>query len=171
MLSASPVGAATVMLALAGPAAAQDQQSVSAHNMQLAVEICLRNYRTEQTLPQAFGAAGFSVSSGPDAGFASFAADGVTGAFSTSPARGFCSVQSTLVDLATAGKLGGRIAQSLFPGQVHAGGPEHPVGAPLPPCAGLSVFAPQQLITITYAAAGNSGECITDGTSAVVINM
>ncbi|QJF52458.1 hypothetical protein [Roseobacter ponti] len=171
MRRAFPLYAATVVLALAGPAAAQDQRTISAHNMQLAVEICLRNYRTETALPQAFGAAGFSVSPGPDAGYASFAADGVTGAFSTSQAQGFCSVQSTLVDLATAGDLGSRMAQSLFPGQVHAGGPEHPVGAPLPPCAGLSVFAPQQLITITYAAAGNSGECITDGTSAVVINM
>ena len=102
ILRAFPLYAATVVLAPAGPAAAQDQRTISAHNMQLAVEICLRNYRTETTLPQAFGAAGFSVSPGPDAGYASFAADGVTGAFSTSQAQGFCSVQSTLVDLATA---------------------------------------------------------------------
>ena len=153
------------------PAQAQDNASVSAHNMRLAIEVCLLNYRTEPGLSEAFLVAGFTLYDGLDPGSYEFEADGVSGLFTTRDATGYCTVQSPLVPLATAEALGAELATTLFPGNVVAGGPEHPVGTPVPPCAGLSVFALQQLITITYAAAGNSGECLIDGTSAVIISM
>ncbi|MFK7870541.1 MAG: hypothetical protein AB8B58_15040 [Roseobacter sp.] len=157
-----------LMLAVPAPLSAQTAAEAAAQNMQLAAELCLRNYRTPQTLGQAFSSAGFTL--GPSAlaaGVTDFTAPGITGAFQT----GYCYTQSDMVPLPMAEAIGRAVADRLFPGLVHDGAPEHVAGTPLKPCEGLQVFAPQNLIAISYAAAGNSGECISDGTSSIIIQM
>ena len=61
--------------------------------------------------------------------------------------------------------------RDLFGDGLTMGNPELPVGQPVPPCDGLSIFAPRMLIRVTYSAAGNSGDCLNDGTSAIQIRM
>ena len=160
-----------LVLTLPAPIAAQSAAEAAAQNMQLAAELCLRNHRSESEMPQAFSAAGFSLSPSSDTGTYEFTAPGVWGVFTTLPPSAFCSVQSPDVPLAMAEAIGRALADRLFPGAVQEGGPEHVVGTPLAPCEGLQIFATQELLTLSYAAAGNSGECLNDGTSAILINM
>jgi hypothetical protein len=160
-------------LALAAPVplAAQTPAEAAAQNMQLAAELCLRNHRTEADLPQAFAAAGFSVTPLSGAGTFDFVAPGIDGTVDTVPASAFCSIQSTLVPLEMAEAIGRATAERLFADKVEEGAPERNINEPLKPCEGLQIFATQDLITISYAAAGNSGECLNDGTSAILIRM
>lgn len=163
---------AALLLVPQGATAQDDAQTqAAAQNMQLAAELCLRNYRTETDLPEAFTSAGFTLSRSHDAEALDFDAFGVSGGFVPDPARGYCYAQSGSVPLALAEAIGRAVSDRLFPGQVAEGRPERNVNAPLRPCEGLQIFAPQQLITISYAAAGNSGDCVNDGTSAIIINM
>lgn len=159
---------AVMLLAPAAPLTAQSAPEAAAQNMQLAAELCLRNYRTPQDLAGAFSNAGFTLAQSTlDAGVTDFTAPGINGAFKT----GYCFAQSAMVPLAMAEAIGRAVADRLFPGLVQDGAPEHVAGTPLKPCEGLQVFAPQRLIAISYAAAGNSGECIADGTSSIIIQM
>lgn len=169
-----PIRAAGVCICLAAalpaPATAGSLR-VATQNMSLAVEICLRNYYNEAALPDAFRTAGYKVSAGIDAGFYDFEGPGVWGGFSTDTIKGYCFVQSGDVPLAVAEEMGLKLARRLFGDKVELGNPELPVGQPVPFCDGLSIFAPRQLIRITYSAAGNSGDCLNDGTSAIAIKM
>lgn len=160
------IAAALLLSVGTGHAGAGDLR-VATQNMKLAMELCLRNYRSVYALPELFAGAGYRVNPGLDPGVHEFTAPGVFGGFQ----EGYCYIQSQDVPLAIAEDMGQRLAEALFPGQVGEGNPELPVGAPVPLCDGLSVFAPQSLIRITYSAAGNSGECINDGSSAVILNM
>lgn len=153
------------------PAFAVGELVAATKNMHLAAELCLRNYRSEAALPDAFRAAGFSVTEGLDAGYYDFEGPQVWGGFSANPDEGYCYVQSADVPLAIAEEMGERLSRELFPDMVQMGKPEHTVGTTVPPCDGLHIFAPQSLITVSYSAAGNSGECLNDGSSAIVINM
>jgi hypothetical protein len=162
---------ALLALILPVPLEAQSPQEAAAQNMQLAAELCLRNHRTESEIPQAFAAAGFAVSPYSDNGAFEFTAPGVTGTVDTLPPSAFCSVQSTDVPLEMAEAIGRALADRLFPGAVHEGNPEHVAGTPVDPCEGLQIFATQELLTLSYAVAGNSGECLNDGTSAILIRM
>ncbi len=163
---------AALIMATHQPAQAVGALVAATKNMSLAAEICLRNYRTETGLPDAFRTAGFSISAGLDAGFFNFEGPQVWGGFSTDTTKGYCYVQSGDVSLVIAEEMGLRLANTLFGEDVvELGNPELPVGQPAPPCDGLSIFAPQQLIRITYSAAGNSGECLNDGSSAIIIQM
>jgi hypothetical protein len=132
--------------------------------MRSVAEICLRNYRTPDAAPPALEAAGMTLSpmegetfeiSGPD----------VWGIV-TAGTELYCTVQSTEVPLEIAQEIGGDLAHALFPDLVQPGAPEGGQG----PCDGYSIFAPRQLIWLHYAQAGNSGECINDGTSAIIIH-
>ncbi|SDO26222.1 hypothetical protein SAMN05216196_104235 [Lutimaribacter pacificus] len=168
------IAAAALALAAALPQAtsAQSPQEAAAQNMQLAAEICLRNYRDPGATEPQFREAGFQVGPGMDAGSFEFSAPGgVMGIAAPAQGRSYCTVMSEQVPLATAEAIGRALGERLFPGNVTAGSPEQQAGSPVPPCGGLSIFAPQRLIRITYAQAGNSGECINDGTSAIIINM
>lgn len=164
---------AFLALALANPAplAAQTPAEAAAQNMQLAAELCLRNHRTEADLPEAFSDAGFLLSPSSASGTYDFTAPGVTGNFDTLPPSAFCSVRSSLVPLPMAEAIGRAVAERLFSDKVEEGAPERNINDPLKPCEGLQIFATQELITISYAAAGNSGECLNDGTSAILIKM
>ena len=157
--------------ALATSAAAQTEAEAAAMNMQLALDLCLRNYRTEAEIVPAMQAAGFEVRPSMDAGTHEVSAPGISGLVTGDPDAGYCTIQSPQVPLPMAEAIGRAVADRLFPGKVETGGPETPVGTPPAPCEGLSVFAPQQLIRITYAAAGNSGECREDGSSAIIVTM
>lgn len=158
----------TVMMSVHpnAPLAAEDLR-VATQNMKNALELCLRNYRSAAALPVAFTSAGYTVRSGLDTGVHEFSAPGVYGGF----VENYCIVQSSDVPLAIAEDLGRRMAEALFPGKVELGDPEKTVSGAVPPCEGLSIFAPQKLIRVTYAVAGTSGACGNDGTSAVIVNM
>ena len=155
------------------PVAAQTAAEAAAQNMQLAVETCLRHYHDEAALPQALATVGFGVTPAEEGveGLYQIEAPGLWGLVSDTPQNGYCTVQSTLVPLATAEAIGRAVTHRLFPGKVEEGSAERQVGTAPLPCEGLSVFAPRQLISLRYAQAGNSGECINDGTSAVIISM
>jgi hypothetical protein len=159
-------------LALPAAASAQTAEDAAALNMQLAAELCLRHYRSEGELAPSFQQAGFGVSPYmADAGVFEVAAPGLYVMVDTNSGSAACNIQSELVPIPLAEAIGRAVADRLFPGVVQDGAPEHQVGTPLRPCEGIQVFAPQQLIAISYAAAGNSGECIADGTSSILIQM
>lgn len=171
MIRSALIPAIAAALLLPQPLAAQGALKVGVQNMRLAMEICLRNYRSEGMLQQGFAQAGFALQQGHDADVFEFDAPGVSGGFRTSGPEGYCYLGSGDVPLAIAEEMGLNLAQTLFPGMVTLGNPERSINAPVAPCDGLSIFAPQTLIRITYSAAGNSGECLNDGTSAIQIKM
>jgi hypothetical protein len=133
--------------------------------MRAVVELCLRNYRTPDSAIPAFQALGLTLVPGMDEGSWEFSGQGVSGIVSAE-AELYCSIQSQHVPLDVARAIGADIASDLFADLVHQGAPEGGTG----PCDGLSIFAPRQLIWLRYAQAGNSGECIDDGTSSIIIN-
>ncbi|ABG31239.1 hypothetical protein CEP88_17900 [Roseobacter denitrificans] len=162
---------AAVVALLPMPLTAQGSLKVGMQNMRLAMEICLRKYRSEETLRQGFAQAGFALRQSHDADVLDFDAPGVSGGFRTSGPEGYCHMASGDVPLALAEEMGLKLAQMLFPGMVTQGHPERDMNQPVAPCDGLSIFAPQTLIRVTYSAAGNSGDCLNDGTSAIAIQM
>ncbi|MBV7410323.1 hypothetical protein [Maritimibacter sp. DP1N21-5] len=127
-------------------------------------ETCLVNYRTPDEALPALEGLGLTLTAGMDEGSWEVSGPGVMGIVSTVPEI-YCSIQSTEVNLDNARNIGTSLAERLFPGMIQMGAPEGGNG----PCDGLSIFAPRQLIWIRYAQAGNSGECIDDGTSAIII--
>ena len=133
--------------------------------MRLAVDACLRNYRTPHEAIPALQAVGLVLSPGADKGSWEFRGDGVFGVAEAGDEL-YCTVQSDGVPLEMAKRIGSDLAFSLFPDMVQPGAPEGGNG----PCDGLSIFAPNQMIWLRYAQAGNSGECIDDGTSAIIVN-
>lgn len=158
---------ALVCWAIGGAAPAQAQQidvETAALNLGLAVKICLTNYRTPGEFQNAFTGAGFTIAPGIDSDVYDLNGYGVWGLFNET--TGLCNIQSEAVPLETTQPLIRDLAEQLFPGQVQPGAPEGANG----PCDGISIFAPQKLLWVRYSQAGNSGECIFDGTSAVVVN-
>ena len=134
--------------------------------MRMATEICLRNYRSAAEIPAALEAAGFTLVPGMDEGVSEVTGPRIFGW--VDPSQNYCSFQSTDVPLADTIAMGRALAGTLFPDMVQEGHPERGLASP---CDGLSIFAPQSLIWVHYAAAGNSGECNVDGTSAIILNM
>ena len=145
-------------------AATADTSSAS-KTMRAAIEACLRNYRTPGAALPALEEIGLTLTPGMDAGAWDFHGAGVNGVV-VAGRELYCSIQSSEVSLDTAKALSADLAFSLFPEMVQVGAPEGGKG----PCDGYSIFAPRQLIWMRYAQAGNSGECINDGTSAIIIN-
>lgn len=157
-----------LLIALASPASAQDPNAdprSAALNLGLGAKICLTNYRTPDALQNAFTTAGFTVSPSFDAGVFDVSAHGVAGGFDSR--SGYCYLMTAVVPLETTQTLTQDLAASLFPGMIQPGHPETGMESP---CNGVSIFAPQKLIWMHYAAAGNSGDCIFNGTSAVIID-
>lgn len=136
-------------------------------NMQLAAELCLKNYRTPDAMADAFAAAGFTLAPGMDAGSYEVSAPEMWGIVSPGQGESYCNIQSQAVPLSTAQAIGTALGDRLFPGMASQGSPEGGHG----PCDGISILAPQRMIWISYSQAGNSGECIDDGTSAIVLQM
>ena len=157
----------TGVMLMPSQVAAQGSLKVATQNMRLAFELCLRNYRTPQDMPYAFSSTGFTLGRSLDEGVTEFAAPGVSGLFKA----GYCMMQTPDVPLAITEDMAQRTAETLFPGKVTLGNPERHINQPVAPCDGLSIFATQMLIRVTYSAAGNSGDCLNDGTSAIAIQM
>ena len=163
------LAAAAVLLA-ATPVTAQTPEEAAAMNMQLAVETCMRHQKQADQLPAALEAAGYSVSPGMDESTFDFSAPGVTGLVQTD-GTGYCSIQSTMVPLDLAEAIGAAVGERLFPGNVTPGSPAGDASTPPEPCEGYTIWETQPIITVSYAQAGNSGECADDGTSAIIISM
>lgn len=132
--------------------------------MRTVIEVCLRNYRTPDAALPALEAAGMTLSVIEDKTF-ELSGSGVWGIVEPGDEL-YCTVQSSEVSLDEARALGTELAYSLFPDMVQPGAPEGGNG----PCDGLSIFAPRQMIWLRYAQAGDSGECVEDGTSAIIVN-
>ena len=145
------------------------EAEAAAINMRLAATLCLQSRRVPGQLAQSFEAAGFTVAPWLDAGTFEATAPGVYAVLdATQDQQGACNIQSQLVDLPTARV----IADAITAGQNGwvAGGPADQIGAPPGPCQGLTNWDARPVLVISFAAAGNSGECIEDGTSSIVIN-
>ena len=164
---ALPLLAAIVPL----PISAQSPEEAAAMNMQLALETCMRHQGRENALPAAFQAAGFEVTPAQDAGDYQFEAPGVWGYIAGETGGGYCTVQSARVPLALAETIGTAVGERLFPGQVTPGSPAGNAATPPAPCEGYSIWDTRPVITVSYAQAGNSGECVNDGTSAIILRM
>ena len=145
--------------------AAQARTNDSAETMRAVIDICMRNYRTPQQSLSALESAGMALAPTGDQGGWEFSGGGVFGNVTVNDTI-YCSIQSQSVPLDTAQAIGTELAYALFPNLVQPGAPEGGRG----PCDGLSIFAPRQMLWLRYAQAGNSGECINDGTSAVILN-
>lgn len=162
VLSVPGVTALACCLLSAAAAVAQD----ASDRLREATEICLRNYLTPDDIPDALAGAGFALAPGMDAGSFEVSAAGVRGI--VVPADRYCTFQSPAVPLADALAETRALADRLFPGMVEDG---HPERGPSEPCDGMSIFPPRGLIWVHFAQAGNSGECVDDGTSAIIMNM
>ncbi len=136
-----------------------------AATMRAVLEACLRNYPEPKRALPALEAAGMTLSPTGDLHSWEMSGEGVFGNVDVS-GEIYCSIQSQSVPLETAQAIGTELANSLFPNLVQPGAPEGGNG----PCDGLSIFAPRQMLWLRYAHAGNSGECINDGTSAIILN-
>ncbi|MDG4649910.1 hypothetical protein P6F26_15800 [Roseibacterium sp. SDUM158017] len=157
--------------AAALPSAAQTDAEAAAMNMRLAATLCLQNVRTPGGMAGAFEAAGFVVTPGMDAGTHEVSAPGVSGLLQVrTPREGYCTVMSPIVDLAMANAIGRAITVEVAPQAWVPGQPDQQAGAPVGPCGGFTNWDVTPIVTLRYAAAGNSGECIDDGTSAIIIN-
>lgn len=141
----------------------------AAKAMYAASAACMRNYGSPEHVILDLQKAGFALAPGMDPGTHEFSGAGVYGIALTEPGQTYCVVQSTQVPLATARAIGLQLAQSIFGYRSSAenGTPEGGRG----PCDGLNLLAPQRVIWIHYSQAGNSGECVDDGTSAIIMNM
>lgn len=148
-----------------GAAATANAPADGAQAMMRAVaEQCLRNYETPDDAVAAIEGLGLQLVAGMDEGAFEFSGSGVMGQVSTVPEL-YCSIQSTEVPLDAATAIGTGLATTLFPDMTEASSPEGGTG----PCDGMSIFAPRRVIWISYAQAGNSGACVNDGTSAMII--
>lgn len=158
----------STMVSTTKPAVAQNL-SPAARAMQAAADACMRNYGSPDSLIPALKKAGFSVAEGMDAGAYEFSGSGVFGVAVPGNGQTYCTVQSSQVPLNLARGIGLGLARSIFgySNDRENGTPEGRRG----PCDGLNLLAPQRVIWIHYAQAGNSGECVDDGSSAIILDM
>ncbi|MBF9035315.1 hypothetical protein HKCCE2091_13805 [Rhodobacterales bacterium HKCCE2091] len=149
------------------PAPAAIDPQTAAINMRLAATLCLENILDPVSMPDAFRAAGFTVVSGLDAGSYEATGPGVNAIMiGTGQGDGYCAIQSVLVNLATANAIGAAITEGRG---FTPGSPEGQAGQPPGICDGFTNWNTRPVITLSYAGAGNSGECIDDGSSAIII--
>ncbi|MBU3029949.1 hypothetical protein [Paracoccus marinaquae] len=160
---------AALLVALTPVPALAQNLSPAARAMQAAAQACMVNYGAPDSLVPALKKAGFSVSPGMDAGSYDFSGAGVDGVAVPGNGETYCMIQSGQVPLDLARGIGLGLARAVFgyKSTSENGTPEGRRG----PCDGLNVFAPQRLIWIHYSAAGNSGECVDNGTSSMILNM
>ena len=64
--------------------------------------------------------------------------------------------------------IGDAIVAEYPAGAFEPGWPGEPSAAPEPACVGYTAWGARPIITLTYAAAGNSGDCIDSGSSIVI---
>lgn len=159
---------AALTVAMSAPAPAQDLDP-AARAMQTAAGICLGNYRTPENLAPALQNAGFNVMPGIDEGYWEFSNASVHGIAGGDQGSAYCKVSSEEVPLDLARGIGLRVAQELLNYELPTenGSPEGRRGT----CDGLNTIVPQRAIWIRYSNAGNSGDCVDDGTSSIIINM
>lgn len=159
---------AALTVAMSAPVSAQDL-SPAARAMQSAAAICLNNYRTPENLAPALQNAGFNLIPSIDKGSWEFSGASVQGIAGGDQGSAYCKIDSPEVPLNLARGIGLGLAQALlgYELQTENGTPEGRRGA----CDGLNTLVPQRSIWIHYSNAGNSGECVDDGTSSIIINM
>lgn len=172
----SSAGLAVLLCGFGVPALSQapeagSEAEAAAINMRLAATICLRHVRTPSELQAAYTEAGFAVEPYIDPGSFNATAPGVGVLFGgTGGPQGFCKVESVLVDLAMARAIGDAIVAEYPEGAFTPGWPGETQSAPPPLCQGYVAWDARPIITLVYTAAGNSGECIDDGTSSIFID-
>lgn len=137
--------------------------------MQTAASICLDNYRTPENFVPALRKAGFNVTRGMDEGTWEFSGSSVSGITLGDQGRAYCVVQSAEVPLNLAQGIGLGLARVMlgYKETTENGSPEGKRRT----CDGLNVIVPRRSIWIRYANAGNSGDCVDDGTSAIILQM
>ena len=163
------VVAAMPFATLAPVAVSAQDLSPAAQAMQTAASICLGNYRTPENLAPALQNAGFDVMPGMDEGYWEFSGASVQGVAGGDQGSAYCVVGSAEVPLDLARGIGLGLAQALLNYELPTenGSPEGRRGT----CDGLNVLVPQRSIWIHYSNAGNSGECVDDGTSSIILRM
>jgi hypothetical protein len=153
------------------PSAAQTHEEAAAMNMHLALDTCMRHHRRSDELPDALAAVGFALAPGMDAGTFEFTAPGVFGVVTADGMSGYCSIQSSMVPIPQAEGIGTAVGERYWSGKIVPGSPAGNASTPPEPCEGYTIWETQPIITVSYSQAGNSGECILDGTSAIIITM
>jgi hypothetical protein len=166
----------------AASVAAQTPQEAAAINMQLAIQLCVENYRTPQKMRPAFEAAGFEYQ--PERFSAEEVvhwyvapADTMVAQVDPGPGRSFCAISSNLMSVGSASAFARAVFERWFAGAIQIGSPQGEFIAPGTPqaanraCTGFHVFAPQRLIWVQIGNAGQDPLCIEDGTAQIIIQM
>lgn len=162
-------GAAAQGAADAGaPSAPMSEAEAAGINLRLAADLCIRNVRIPSDLTDAFTAAGFALTPGLDPGVFEARAPGVFAAFGgTGQWDGFCFAESDQVDLPTAQAIMTAILADFPPGAFERGWPGEASAAPPPLCEGYVAWDLRPILTVSFSAAGNSGECVDNGTAQI----
>lgn len=149
----------------ASAASAHRGSGDAAQAMRSAAAICLRNFRDLDAALGEFRAGGWEVRPYIDPGAYEIEQGAVYAILSVPDNT--CAVKTGDLSLAQARAIGTSLVKEYFPGQYQAGAPEGRSG----PCDGYTVFPGRGLIVMSYAAAGNSGECIENNGSAIILDM
>ncbi len=179
---------ALAVMLLAGfgiPADAQTPSEAAAINARLAIELCVRNYRTIDEIRPAFDAAGFTYTpedfgGGPQNILHWYAAPADTvnvAVLFSGPDQAECRVTTDHMDVNQALPFARAVIETMFAGQIQDGSPEGQNVLPGSPeaeqdiCSGFHIFAPRKLMWVQIARAGNDGTCRSDGTASINIKM
>lgn len=177
--------AALALACLGSPAFSQTLAEAAKINMQLAIKLCIDNYRTPDQMRPAFAAAGFEYKPefmGGEAGDAIHwyhaPADTMTAIVAPGPGKSYCSVMTRTMGVTEAISFAGIALETLYAGRFSYGEAEG--GAPVTPvpqgqfrgeCTGYIALLPQRFVSVKIGNEGQDPGCIEDGTSQIMINM
>lgn len=176
---------AALALLAAGPGAGQTAVEAAAANVQLAITLCLRNYRTPGEIGPALAAAGFTYSperysDGSVLAWYETPSNSATVLLDVSPdlqsAR--CSISTDHFDVAQAIPFVGQVLEGITPGTFEFGEmegvppvtPDNP-GTGGRSCTGYVGFLPRRAVVVRIGNAGPDPVCIRDGTSQIILGM
>jgi len=165
------------------PATAQTPREAALSNVQLALQICIRESRDTEARIAALAAAGFTHSreDWPDGEVIHhFAAPADTASVMTygDAGKGFCAVSTPHLGVSEAHGFTSSVLDTLFPGLFSPGDMENspavvPGGpqAGNAPCTGWAALLPNRAVEIEIGNAGQDPRCIEDGTAQIMVRM
>lgn len=163
-----------------GVATAQTVEEAAAINVQLSIELCLRQGSDVATLRSAFAGAGFTPSTedfGNGEVLYSYAApDGhVITTLAPRPGSAECRISTDLYGVSQMIPFSRSVAAQIFRGEIYDQSPEAEVVVPGSAaganrsCTGFHFFAPQRVIWFKFGVAGQDPVCVDNGTAQIMI--
>lgn len=175
---------ALVLIAQGGAAAAVTPLEAAAANVQLAMDVCIRNYNTPDQLHDKFVQAGFAHKpedfGGEIAHWYETPGNTALVTFYRNQRSGGteCQISTNHMDVTQMLPFAKAVMAQNFPGiAVLDGAPEGQNVLPGTPaaqqgaCSGFHFLVPRMMIWVELTRAGNDGTCISDGSSALRVVM